>query len=219
MHTDTLFTLPDLPALPDISLPEISLSGLMGTLSDSLAGTLDNMLPGLYGAAALPEWYLMDEWGNIPITFTSFISMELRAEGRAVSTAVEEGSFASYNKVNSPLSINCTLGFMGDDAALQYALHLLTIFQEDTFLLSLVTPNAEYENLNLVAYSYQRRRENGLGMLYVDLQLEEIRQVEAQYTNVKLAPRKNRGLIQAKTATPDQKKQVAAGAGKKRNTW
>lgn len=197
---------PSLPSLPDIPLPDISLGGL--------AGGLDSALGGILGGQAEPEWYLMDEDGGTPVAFTSFISMELRAEGKVVSAPVEEGSFASYNKVSSPLSIKCTLGIMGDDAELQAALHVLSILQEDTLLLSLVTPNAEYENLNLVSYNYQRRREDGLGVLYVELQLEEIRQVTVQYTNAELSPRKERGLQQVKEVPSESaQKEISALKG------
>ena len=143
------------------------------------------------------RWLLTDEDGNPVISFTSFISAEIRCEGQAVSAPVEEGSFASYNKVNTPSEFAVSLGIQGDDAALQAALDTLTTLQAGTQLVNLVTPNAEYTSLNLEGFNYRRRREDGLGVLFVDLSLIEIKQVEARYTNVKLAPRKQRGRVQA----------------------
>ena len=61
-----------------------------------------------------------------------------------------------------------------------------------------MTPNAEYPDLNLEGFNYSRKRENGLGVLFVELSLLEVRQVRAQYTNAKLAPRRERGKVQTK---------------------
>lgn len=144
------------------------------------------------------RWAIVSEDGQQVIVFTSFISFELRSDGRVVSAPVEEGSFASYNKLGSPLEINVTLGFAGTDTELQDALDTLATLQAGTQLIGLVTPNAEYQSLNLEGYNYTRKRENGLGALFVELMLTEVRQVRTQYTNSRLAPRQERGKVQGK---------------------
>ena len=142
------------------------------------------------------RWLLADENGLPVVAFTSFLSADIRNEGKVVSAPVEEGSFASYNKVATPLEADVTLGIQGDDATLQNALDTLTTLQAGTQLVSLVTPNAEYANLNLESFNYSRKRENGLGALFVELSLVEIRQVQAQYADARLAPRRERGKVQ-----------------------
>lgn len=144
------------------------------------------------------QWTLMAATGGPAVTFTSFLSMDLRAESQVVTGAIEEGSFASYNKVEQPLQIDVQLGIQGDAAELQDALATIDELQNSIDLLSLVTPNAEYTSLNLESYSYQRKREAGASVLWVDLALVEVKQVGQQYTNVRLARRTNRGKQQAK---------------------
>ena len=86
-----------------------------------------------------------------------FLSADIRNESKVVSAPVEEGSFATYNKVATPLEVNVTLGIQGDDSTLQDALDTLTTLQAGTQLVSLVTPNAEYPDLNLEGFNYSRK--------------------------------------------------------------
>lgn len=147
-------------------------------------------------AAAL--WTLNTASGVPAVAFTSFLGFELRNESRVVSSQVEEGSFATYNKVETPLEVTVSLGLQGDDAELQAALDTLGALQAGTELVSLVTPTAEYRDLNLEGFDYRQRREDGLGALWVELSLVGVKQVTAQYTNVRLAPRRKRGKVQAR---------------------
>lgn len=149
---------------------------------------------------AAGQWSLNNASGERVVEFTSFLSMDLRDDYNVVTGPVEEGSFASYNKVASPLEIDCSLGIEGDDNTLNVALDALNELAASTGILSLVTPETEYYNLNLKSVSYRRRREDGLGVLWLDLKLVEVRQVEAQYTNEKLGEKKQRGKVQPKEA-------------------
>lgn len=153
--------------------------------------------------SALPQrstgrWTLTNASGEAVVAFTSFLSLDLRNESRVVSGPVEEGSFATYNKVETPLEVDVSLGIQGDDATLQSALDSLNALQAGTGLVNLVTPNAEYQDLNLESFNYRRRREDGLGVLWVDLSLVGVKQVKAAYTNVRLAQRRQRGKVQPK---------------------
>ena len=47
-------------------------------------------------------WTILTESGGKAIDFTSMFTLEVRDDGEAVSTPVEKGSFASYNKVQNP---------------------------------------------------------------------------------------------------------------------
>lgn len=168
-----------------------------------------SLLPGL----PLGNWTINNASGERVVEFTSFISMDFRDEYTVVTGPVEEGSFASYNKVASPLEIDCSLGIEGDDNTLNTALDALNLLAASTDIVSLVTPETEYYNLNLKSVSYRRRREDGLGVLWLDLKLIEVRQVEAQYTNVKLAEKKNRGKVQPKEAKKGGSEETSLAAG------
>lgn len=163
------------------------------------------------------NWSLNNKSGEPVVKFTSFLSMDLRDNYQVVEGPVEEGGFASYNKVASPLEIDVSLGIEGDDATLDEALEALNQLAASTEILSVVTPESEYQNMNLESVSYRRRREDGLGVLWLDLKLIEVRQVKAQYTSVKVAEQKKSGKVQAKSPgnqkTEQKNKSFIKGAG------
>lgn len=125
-----------------------------------------------------------ENWKVGDIEFDTFISAEITADGAIVSEQVEEGSFVSYNKATSPLEITVMLGKSGEASELQDILDSLKELKDSTDVVSVVTPEAEYENMALESYSYSRRREDGVNVLFVELKLIEIREVESQTTTV-----------------------------------
>lgn len=125
-------------------------------------------------------WTITDELGLRLVEFTTVLSVDVKNEHQVASIPVEKGSFADYNKVASPLDINVTLAVEGKDAELQEALETMDEFADGTDLVTLVTPNAIYADLNLETYSYKRSSADGI--LTVDCHLVEIKQVETTTT-------------------------------------
>lgn len=137
------------------------------------------------------EWTLLDEGGGTAVTFTSFVDIDYRNEGKALSYPVEEGSFANYNKVENPLDIRVTLAVQGLDSDFEAILAKLDEYKAEAVTLSVSTPAALYEKMTLEAYAYKRSRENNAGMLVVELSLVEVREVETQVTTTVITKPKN----------------------------
>lgn len=144
-------------------------------------------LPGI----GLELWTLLDESGATAVTFTSFINIDYRNEGRALSYPVEQGSFASYNKTQNPLDIRVTLSAQGTNADFEYILLQLDDYQKQAVRLSISTPAALYENMTLESYSYRRGQDNNAGILTVELNLVEVREVETQVKTTVITSPKN----------------------------
>jgi hypothetical protein len=122
------------------------------------------------------SWIIVDASGRQFIDFKTLLSVDVKNDNRVVSSPVEQGSFASYNKVESPLEIRAALALQGDATVTQKALETLDAFARGTDLLMLVTPSAVYVDLNLESFSYLL---NDLkGILVAECTLIEIRQVE-----------------------------------------
>lgn len=144
-------------------------------------------------------WQIVNaKTGKSAITISSFLSCDIRDESAIVDGPVEEGAFASYNKVQKPLEAKVSIAIMGDDGLLSDSLRNIKSLAESTELLNIVTPTAEYRDLNLENYNYTHKTENGRGILYVDLALKEIKQVKAQTSNEKIPTQKKKGKVQAK---------------------
>lgn len=168
------------------------------------------------------EFALVDSETSLSaFDFDSLIQFEVRAEGYVVSAPIEQGSFASYNKVDSPNYIEVQLARQGTDDVLQAALKTLDTLQTTAGKVNFVTPVAEYENYTLESYDFSMNQRDGLGVLYIRLHLVEIREVAPQYTDSKsisTADAKNpadasttdRGKTQAKTPTTSESGKYAS---------
>ena len=137
------------------------------------------------------SWTLLDEQGGEALTFTSFIDIDYRNEGQALSYPVELGGFANYNKVQTPLDIRVTLSTQGSNADFEYILSRLDEYQKGAVKLSVATPSALYGSLTLAAYSYRRAQDDGAGLLTVELSLIEVREVQTQVRTTVITKPKN----------------------------
>ena len=110
------------------------------------------------------------------------MDMAIRQGGTVVSSPIEQGSFASYNKTTDPTEITATLAFQGEDLHLQTILFDIKELKESVTTLSIETPCAEYQNMTLQNYDYSYKLEDGLGVLYINATFLEIREVQVAYT-------------------------------------
>lgn len=134
------------------------------------------------------NWSIFDKDGAKALDFDTFFSCSIKAENKISSNPVEKGSFADYNKVASPTAISVVLGRTGKSDELAAFLTALDKLAESTDLVSIVTPEKTFLDYNLVSYDYDRKAENGVDRLLVGLMLQEIRQVEPQYSNETIKP-------------------------------
>jgi len=127
----------------------------------------------------------------------SVYGVEFKRTKRISSAPQEQGAFLSYNKVAEPFQgrVLYLQGGTDDDrnsflAQVDQALNALTLFL-------LVMPDFTYPNINVVDYSYQRTSRNGMTLLRVEVQVEEVRVVgTSQFTQ---------------TATPSGAQPVSSG--------
>lgn len=172
------------------------------------------------------EWLLANEAGETLIEIASFLSADIKKDGSSPSESIEEGSFASYNKVTSPIEIGLKVAFTGTDAELQSILDELLKLQEGTEKFSFVTPYQEFEGYTLSSFTYTFARENGRGALYMELTITQIKEVSMEYSNVKITSPKsagdssttNTGSTSTTSPSSSQEEQVsesAAHAGKR----
>ena len=133
-----------------------------------------------------PQYYLtLTESNEVAVQFTRVMELEMTAEGKVVSTPIEQGSFASYNKVEEPAAIRATLAVEGELVNLQTVVDKLFELKKNTTLVNFVTPIREYNDFTVEKLSYQQAAEKGVNVLYVDINLVEIKEVEPQYTDTK----------------------------------
>lgn len=134
-------------------------------------------------------WSILDERGEQAVSFTSFLGMDCRNEGDALSYPVEEGGFVNYNKVQRPVGINVKLGVQGSEADFEQVLLRLEEFQRGAVTLSVGTPAHLYPNMTLTGCTYTRDREGGAAMLLLDLSFTEVREPVRQPGGIISSPK------------------------------
>lgn len=159
-----------------------------------------------------PEYFITyKEGGGIAIEFSRVMDLEMTAEGKVISTPIEQGSFAAYNKVASPTTIRATLAVEGELGDLQSVIDTLFELKDGTELVNFVTPVREYESYTVEKFNFQQAAEKGVNVLYVEINLSEIKEVEQQYTDTQApAPITAKGAKNpANASTQDKGKQQA----------
>jgi hypothetical protein len=158
--------IPGLPALPgDVVVDELEL--LVG---DALA---------FLGFSSGPQWGLF-LGGEVAVTADNVASFEFRQDMRLSNFPVEEGSFATYNKVQLPYDVRLQFSTGGSAADRQALIDSVDAVIASVDLFDAVTPEKVYESINPTHQSIRRTSRNGVGMVVIDVYCEEVRVTAAQ---------------------------------------
>lgn len=157
------------------------------------------------GASYVYDVYMSDTQEGIfgaDITPDSVLEMSFQAESEATSEPIEKGGFASFYKTNSPETVSLVFSFSADDARQNNALDKIRERKKNYDLISILTPTHLYENMTIVSYSYNRTNTDGMTMLVLQVDFQQIKQVAvntgvAVFKNVTSAKKKNTGKKQA----------------------
>lgn len=157
------------------------------------------------GASYVYDVFMSDTQEGIfgaDITPDSVLEMSFQSESEATSEPIEKGGFASFYKTNSPETVSLVFSFSSDDAKQNNALDKIKERKENYDLISILTPTHLYENMTILSYSYNRTNTDGMTMLVLQVDFQQIKQVAintdvAQYKNPSSAGKKNTGKKQA----------------------
>lgn len=166
-----LIPYPDVPKLPGV--PALSRSNNAQFVAAALT-IVGELLPlNLFG----PRWAIVNNTGSTQLTPDSFVDFEYREEHKIPNYPIEQGSFQSYNKVALPfdarVTVTCAgkLGGMTKQAFLAAIEKLLASLD----LVTIVTPDGNYPNCNLVHADYRREARQGATMIIAQLWFQEVR--------------------------------------------
>jgi hypothetical protein len=176
------------------------------------------------GMFAGPEWGIFTTGGQPFAIPNSFVSVDFRKEFRISDYPVESGGFQSFNKVATPFDVRVRFAISGPSTSTFGDIgNLITGGQGTTRsdflaqvdlacksldLFTVVTPDATYPSVNIVHYDYRRERQNGVGIILVDVWCQEVRvTATTEFSNTKSpegAENKSGGTVQAQPPTPSQ---------------
>jgi hypothetical protein len=203
-----------MPLIPYPDVPNVSGVPPVLRQAANLQNRIVNAIVPLAADAILISNYLKGPlWGiftndtNQPVIVgDSVAAIEFRAEARISDYPVEQGSFASYNKVLTPFAVKLSFTQGGNDDDRQSFLNRVDLAFKSTDLYRVATPELAYRDANVTHYDYRRTARDGATLLTVDVWLEEVRQTaSATLSNTKDpsgAGRVNDGTIQATPLAP-----------------
>ena len=145
------------------------------------------------------EWNIYDESGSVLVPFDTFFGYGFGQENKVAEKPVEKGKFVNYNKTIAAKQIMVRLGKTGSPMDLSAYLDAIDKLVAGTDLVSVVTPEKNYLDVNAVRYDFDRNSESGVDRIIVDLSFQEIAQVEARYSDESLPQRKTRNPQDADT--------------------
>lgn len=156
-----------------------------GTITPAIAGVASQAIAALlWDSSQSPDvWGVFDSGGNRVVFPDSILEFSDRQEYEVSNYPVQDGSFASYNKVIRPEEIQ--LRFIKTSTLDERAAFLASIkaIVASILLYTVVTPEAVYPSMNAERREVSRRGPKGAYQLTeVDVYFIQIIQVQAQYT-------------------------------------
>ena len=133
---------------------------------------------GLF-SGLLTQWGIFDAYGNQAVFPDSVYGVEAVVPNMLCDAPIEQGSFATYNKVKAPNRV--TVRMVSGGSIYNRKAFLATIDQmcHDTNLYTIVLPENTWTNMNLVAYDLRREASHGAGMIMVNCAFEEVRIIQS----------------------------------------
>jgi hypothetical protein len=130
-------------------------------------------------SAAGPKWGIFSLAGAAIVVGDSARSVDFRREWRVSDYPVEQGAFASYDKLAQPYDFRIVFMQGGTEAQRSAFLTAVDAAAASLALINAVTPEATYLSMNIIHYDYRREARAGATLLAVEVWLEQIRVVAA----------------------------------------
>lgn len=219
---------PNVPGVPDVARSGVDFdeNTLYALASGNPLTILDTLLR--------PKWEIVDNTDvkRKLLVPDSVLEFTYKNEVRVADFPVQQGQFATYNKVSTPYDIRMKMVCSGNLSTLTpdsihkvtepdgktawragkgFFLDTLETLVNGLTLCAIVTPDTVYKSANLVHYDYHRTSQNGVELLTVDAWFIEVRAtVQPVYTSANAAPPAKLGTV---TAVPPSVREASL-AGK-----
>ena len=158
----------------------------------------------IVATAGKNRWGIYTKDGVKALTPDSVSAVNYSFEYRVADFPIEEGGFESYDKVAMPFDALVSMTIGGTLANRRTFLSKLEDIKADRELYNVVTPERTYLSVNIVGARIDRSREQGAGLITVEVRLREIREnVTTAFSSTadpSSADVKNDGAVQ--TTTP-----------------
>ena len=194
---------PGVPALSSYSTNNIAL------LVEDAASVLLGLI------TATPQWGIYLN-GVAVLSYDNQLSFSYKQDWKISTYPVEQGSFQTYDKVQTPSEIRCRFSAGASTVNRQEMLASVDAVMSDTNLYDVVTPENVYLHYNFSHRDYDREAESA-GMVVIDVWLIEIMETAtAQYQSTQSpvnAGQQGQGNTPTQTPSSSVQQQYSAAGG------
>lgn len=152
-------------------------------------------------------WKIVDSTGKVILKPDTYADFQVRAENIIPNYPIENGGFSSYNQVEKPYNIKMTAIITGiGDLSRGKFFQTVVDLKRSLDVVTIVTPDAIFDNAKLISYNWSQRADHGLTMLQIELVFQEIRQTaSAKITVAKPAGNDKKKIGQVSPVPPTAK--------------
>lgn len=160
-----------------------SIAGFKGLVSSGSEALIDLGGAALINAVFGHVWGLVNEFGVPVLLSDNLLGISYTSASTIANAPIERGSFASYNKVASPDQAVVQMS-KGSGGALGRGAWLaqLQTYEGSTLKFHVVSPEILHRNMSITGLDYARSASEGLQLIVVNVQLEEVREVGVLYS-------------------------------------
>lgn len=162
---------PNVPSIPGV--PSVQ-RGLTNPGTDTVPKASSDSIT--VTATAKDQWGIYTTAGAKALNVDSVLSIGYDAEHVISDFPIEKGGFETYNKVARPAESRVVVTKGGTVEERRAFLSKLDDLSKDLVLYNVVTPERSYLNVNFSRIVIDRSREQGAGLITVEISLREIRQ-------------------------------------------
>jgi hypothetical protein len=142
--------------------------------------------PTIYSSAG---WGIFDAETLLPaINYDTFISFKIDDNSTVSDFPVEDGAFATYNKVSKAFMSHVKIAVSDTPTRRAAFLGALRTARTSVSLMNLVTRDGVYLNATLESYAYARERRGGMSLITAELVFKEVRTVSRAYGYASVKP-------------------------------
>ena len=157
-----------------------AVAGVPALLSGFASDPVDTAVMMVSDAVGLIFGGNSSQWGiflngSAVVTADNVVSFEYKQDYAIADYTLEQGAFETYAKVQIPFNPRVRFSAGGSASNRQALLDSIAAIAGDFNLYDVATPEATYTSVNITHYDYHRAANSGVGLIVVDIWLQQIR--------------------------------------------
>lgn len=160
--------------IPNVAGVPALLTGFASAASSGNIGLMVSDLVSFAFGSVGDQWGIFQNGASV-VSADNVLSVDFKRDWAIADYPLEGGKFETYGKVQIPFMPRVRFSAGGDMANRQALLDSIEAIAGDFLKYDVATPEKTYTNVNIHHYDYHRAANSGVGLIVVDVWLQEVR--------------------------------------------